>query len=94
MRESGIRPVAALWVLSALPMAAFANEGSIDRTVKADPKGEVVISNVSGAVDVQGWDRNEVQVTGTSRRRCRERGRGVERHPNRHQGDTAARQLK
>ena len=64
MRESGIRPVAALWLLSALPMAAFANEGSIDRTVKADPKGEVVISNVSGAVDVQGWDRNEVQVTG------------------------------
>jgi DUF4097 and DUF4098 domain-containing protein YvlB len=64
MRESGIRPVAALWVLSALPIAAFANEGSIDRTVKADPKGEVVISNVSGAVDVEGWDRNEVQVTG------------------------------
>ncbi|HET9472730.1 MAG TPA: DUF4097 family beta strand repeat-containing protein [Steroidobacteraceae bacterium] len=64
MRESGIRPVAALLVLSALPILACANEGSIDRTVKADPKGEVVISNVSGTVDVQGWDRNEVQVTG------------------------------
>ena len=53
MRESGIRPVAALWVLCALPIAACANESSIDRTVKADPKGEVVISNVSGTVDVR-----------------------------------------
>jgi DUF4097 and DUF4098 domain-containing protein YvlB len=64
MRVFGIRPVAALWALSALPLVAFADESSIDRTVKADPKGEVVISNVSGTVDVQGWDRNEVQVTG------------------------------
>lgn len=65
MSESGIRPVAALWALLALPVAAFANEGSIDRTVNADPKGEVVISNVSGTVDVRGWDRNEVKVTGS-----------------------------
>jgi DUF4097 and DUF4098 domain-containing protein YvlB len=64
MRVFGIRPVAALWALSALPIVAFADKSSIDRTVKADPKGEVVISNVSGTVDVQGWDRNEVQVTG------------------------------
>jgi len=64
MRESGIRPVAALWLLSALPIVVCANESSFDRTVKADPNGEVVISNVSGTVDVQGWDRNEVQVTG------------------------------
>ena len=32
--------------------------------VAADANGEVVISNVSGTIDVRGWDRNEVQVTG------------------------------
>ena len=64
MRESGIRSIAALWVLGALPILACANESSVDRTLKAEPKGEVVISNVSGTVDVQGWDRDEVQVTG------------------------------
>ena len=63
MRESGMR-LAVLWALGALPIAAFANEGSVDRTVNADPNGEVVISNVSGTVDVRGWDRNEVKVSG------------------------------
>lgn len=46
----------------ALPVAALA--GPVDRTVKADANGEVEISNVSGTIDVRGWDRNEVQVTG------------------------------
>lgn len=64
MRECGIRPVAAFWVLCAVPIAAFAKEDTIDRTVKAHPKGEVVISNVAGTVDVRAWDRDEVQVTG------------------------------
>ncbi len=52
-------------LLVALPALASAHGGSsVDRKVAADPKGEVVISNVSGTVDVRGWDRNEVQVTG------------------------------
>jgi DUF4097 and DUF4098 domain-containing protein YvlB len=63
---------AALWVVCALPLAAFAGSDSIDRKVAADATGEVVISNVSGSIDVRGWDRNEVQVTGT-------KGQGVER---------------
>jgi DUF4097 and DUF4098 domain-containing protein YvlB len=63
MIESGIRHITAICVLSALPVAAFA-DGSVDRKVVADPRGEVVISNVSGMVDVRGWDRNEVHVTG------------------------------
>jgi DUF4097 and DUF4098 domain-containing protein YvlB len=46
----------------ALPVAALA--GPVDRTVKAEANGEVEISNVSGTIDVRGWDRNEVQVTG------------------------------
>jgi hypothetical protein len=64
MRESGIRSLWALCALGALPLACAANEGTVNRKVDADPRGEVVISNVSGTVDVRGWDRNEVQVTG------------------------------
>jgi len=55
---------AALLFACALPLAAFANDDSVDRKVAADANGEVVISNVSGTVDVRGWDHNEVQVTG------------------------------
>src|SRR6186713_621691 len=62
----------ALWVACALPLAAFAGSDSIDQKVAADATGEVVISNVAGTIDVRGWDRNEVQVTGTL-------GSGVER---------------
>jgi DUF4097 and DUF4098 domain-containing protein YvlB len=47
-------------------------EQSVDRKVAADPNGEVEISTVSGSINVSGWDRNEVQVTGTL-------GDGVER---------------
>jgi DUF4097 and DUF4098 domain-containing protein YvlB len=56
----------------ALPVAAQADGGSVDRKVAADANGEVVISNVSGTIDVRGWDRNEVQVSGHL-------GRSVER---------------
>ena len=61
-----------MWIACALPIAAMAAGDSVDRKVAADPNGEVVISNVSGTIDVRGWDRNEVQVTGTL-------GRSVER---------------
>jgi DUF4097 and DUF4098 domain-containing protein YvlB len=55
---------ATLLALCAVPFAAAASENSIERKVAATANGEVVISNVSGTVDVRGWDRNEVQVTG------------------------------
>jgi DUF4097 and DUF4098 domain-containing protein YvlB len=71
MSES-IRKRAALLFACALPLAAFAGNDSIDRKIAADPNGEVVISNVSGSIDVRGWDRNEVRVTG-------DLGSGVER---------------
>jgi DUF4097 and DUF4098 domain-containing protein YvlB len=61
-----------LLLVMALPLAAMAANDSVDRKVAAQPNGEVIISNVSGTIDVRGWDRNEVQVTGTL-------GRGVER---------------
>src|SRR5215510_15026721 len=65
MSDSAIRSFCMLCVLGAMPLAALANENKVDRKVTADARGEVLISNVSGNVDVRGWDRNEVQVTGT-----------------------------
>jgi hypothetical protein len=38
----------------------------------ADPQGEIEIVNVSGLVEVDGWDRSEVEVSGSA-------GNGVER---------------
>lgn len=63
---------AVLAAFCAMPLMAAASGESIERKVAADPRGEVVISNVSGTIDVRGWDRNEVQVTGRL-------GRSVER---------------
>jgi DUF4097 and DUF4098 domain-containing protein YvlB len=37
----------------------------IDRTVQADADGQVVIKNTAGSIVVTGWDKREVQVTGT-----------------------------
>lgn len=47
--------------LSCLP--AFAGE-SVDQTKEAAPKGLVDIMNTRGEVQVSGWDRDEVSVTG------------------------------
>ena len=50
---------------------ATANAQEINETLDADPRGEVHVSNTAGSVEVTGWSRNEVEVTG-------ELGRGVE----------------
>src|ERR1700722_16184941 len=39
---------------------------SIDEHRSAEAQGEVEIVNVSGKVEVDGWDRNEVEVTGSA----------------------------
>ena len=53
--------------LAALLLAplAWADEQPVDKRAPADPQGEVEVSNVSGNVSISGWERNEVQVTGT-----------------------------
>lgn len=48
------------------------DEEMIDKRLAADPAGEVEVSNVAGSVNVSGWDRAEVHVSG-------ELGSGVER---------------
>lgn len=63
--------LAVLLATGLLP-ATYAVAAGIDRTVPADANGEVVVSNVSGRVEVTGWDRDEVQVKGTT-------GKSVER---------------
>jgi DUF4097 and DUF4098 domain-containing protein YvlB len=65
MRMSKSYRLAGLVGLAALPLLAPARESSnVDRKIAAESNGEVIISNVSGTIDVRGWDRNEVQVTG------------------------------
>lgn len=48
-------------VLLVASTAAWAGE-SVDRTVPASANVNVEIENVSGSVEVQAWDRNEVRV--------------------------------
>lgn len=52
----------AIMLLTAFAGVALADD--VDRTLDADPNGTVKINNTSGMVDVRGWSRNEVQVTG------------------------------
>jgi len=62
-----------VWLLTALASSAvYAAGGTFERQVAADPHGVVDISNVSGSVEVKGWDRAEVGVRA-------ELGSGVER---------------
>ena len=44
----------------------------VDRTVDAASDGHVEVSNVSGEITVEGWDRNQVHVTGTIGRDVKE----------------------
>jgi hypothetical protein len=53
---------ALLLALSAAPLALA--EKSFDKTVAAEERGVVEVSNTSGIVDVSGWDRHEVSVHG------------------------------
>lgn len=45
--------------------AIAAEPRSVNMVKPADPDGSVEIDNVAGRVDVTGWDRAEVEVTGT-----------------------------
>jgi DUF4097 and DUF4098 domain-containing protein YvlB len=52
-------------LLGAFFLAPALADRPIDETVPAEPDGEVSIELIAGSVRVIGWDRNEVQVTGT-----------------------------
>lgn len=60
---NGIRSLIA--VLLAVNGPTLAAGESLDQRLAADLDGRVVISNVSGEIDVRGWKREEVHITGT-----------------------------
>ena len=55
-----------------VPWSLVQASKSIHESRAADPRGEVEIFNLAGKVEVEGWDRSEVEVSGTA-------GDGVER---------------
>jgi len=53
---------ATLLVLVGSAAASAADDRTFDRVVPAQPRGVVELSNVSGKIEVSGWDRSEVSV--------------------------------
>ena len=66
-----LRAWAALFGLLLVGQPVFA-ETPVDERQAADPNGHVEVINISGEVEVSGWDEDGITVTGTL-------GRGVER---------------
>ena len=50
-------------LVSLMSTAAYAAE-DVNRTLDAAEDGDIYISNVSGSVEVHGWSRDQVEVTG------------------------------
>ncbi|HET7275889.1 MAG TPA: hypothetical protein VFI91_12045, partial [Longimicrobiaceae bacterium] len=53
-------------------VAPAAAQQRVDETIRTSATGVVRVSNLAGNVNVEGWDRNEIRVTGVL-------GRGTER---------------
>ena len=52
-------------ILIGILLAVPALAGKINQTQDADAKGEVDIFNLSGSIEIIGWNRKQIQVTGT-----------------------------
>jgi hypothetical protein len=50
---------------AATPVAAHAADRSVDLHKPADPEGQVELIDVSGHIEIVGWDRPEIAVSGT-----------------------------
>lgn len=64
--------VFSLLVCSALSAPPALAQTTLNETHRLDARGRVDISNVKGRIEVRGWERDEVKITGTL-------GKGVER---------------
>ncbi len=53
-----------IYSVALLPAQSSASMRSVDQHQAADPNGTVEIMNVAGSVQVSGWDKPEVSVTG------------------------------
>lgn len=51
-------------IILGFALAASAAAEEVNRTLDASPDGHVHISNISGSVSVNGWSRDQVEVTG------------------------------
>ena len=56
--------VPAFALCAMIPMAAQAKE-SIDERWNVDANVKISVENVAGEIEIEGWDRNEVHLTGT-----------------------------
>jgi DUF4097 and DUF4098 domain-containing protein YvlB len=69
VRESNVRMLSLTSICMVAAMAvvvgtaAHAGERRFEQQVAAEPKGIVEISNVSGRVELEGWDQNQVSVS-------------------------------
>lgn len=55
-----------IYIVAAFAVAtgvAHASDRRFEQTVAADPKGDVEISNISGKIEVEGWDQNQVSIS-------------------------------
>jgi DUF4097 and DUF4098 domain-containing protein YvlB len=59
-------------IVLAFLLAAPAMAEDVDRTLDAASDGSVEVSNIAGSISVDGWDRNEVRVSGTLGRNVEE----------------------
>jgi DUF4097 and DUF4098 domain-containing protein YvlB len=64
MRHITKRALLTLILCLLVPLGANADQ-PVDRTVPAAASGTVEIENISGSITVEGWDRNEIHVSGT-----------------------------
>jgi DUF4097 and DUF4098 domain-containing protein YvlB len=62
MRTASRASATVILLLASAAAAATTEDKTFERTVTAQPKGVVDISNVSGSIEVTGWDRQEVSV--------------------------------
>ena len=54
-----------VFIVLTLMVAGRAVAADVDETLAADADGHVTVSIISGSIEVSGWDRNEVRVTGS-----------------------------
>ena len=64
MKHITLTGFSAIALSLALAAPAYADR-EVDERLDAAPDGRVSISNTSGTVEVEGWSRSEVEVTGT-----------------------------
>jgi DUF4097 and DUF4098 domain-containing protein YvlB len=57
--------IAGALCVSMAPWSVVHAEKDFKQTTSANPQGSVEIVDIAGSVDIEGWDRPEVEVTGT-----------------------------